>query len=58
VHAVAGTPPDENDPFMCPWNPATGTPYDRTVTYNIACNPSIPGAEVTTVVQNSTENCA
>jgi hypothetical protein len=52
-----GAPPDDDDPFWCPFNPATGSQYSRTVTYMLTCDPTVQGALLLQAVQNSTENC-
>jgi hypothetical protein len=52
-----GSPPDDDDPFWCPWNPMTGQQYPRTVTMNLRCNPNVRSAIEIQAVQNSTEDC-
>ena len=52
-----GAPPDDDDPFWCPWNPQTGSQYPRTVEFNISCVPDVSGAMPMSVVQNRTEDC-
>ena len=52
-----GAPPDDDDPFWCPWNPQTGSQYPRTVTYSLQCDKSVSGALPLVAVQNKTEDC-
>lgn len=52
-----GTPPDDDDPFWCPWNPLTGSQFPRTVTYTITCDPSVQGAVPLVAIQNKSEDC-
>jgi hypothetical protein len=53
-----GAPPDDDDPFWCPFDPATGLQYNRTVSMIFACDESITGDAVPLLaVQNSSESC-
>lgn len=55
----AGAPPDDDDPFWCPWNPQTGSQFPRTVTFSLQCDASVqnPPAVPMVAVQNKTEDC-
>jgi hypothetical protein len=53
-----GAPPDDDDPFWCPFDPVTGEQFPRTVSMIFACDESITGPAVPLLaVQNSTETC-
>lgn len=53
-----GAPPDDDDPFWCPWNPQTGSQYPRTVSHVFSCDNSITGGAIPLIaVQNTTEDC-
>jgi len=52
-----GAPPDDDDPFWCPWNPATGSQYPRTVTFFLQCDMNVNGAIPVMAQQNKTEQC-
>ena len=53
-----GSPPDDGDPFWCPWNPSTGQQYPRQVSMYLSCDYSVDGPAAPLVaVQNSTEDC-
>lgn len=51
-----GAPPAADDPFWCPWNPNTGSQYERTVTYYFNCDHSVD-IKLVNAVQNGTEDC-
>ncbi len=52
-----GVPSNENDPFWCPWNPATGAQYPRTMAYILQCDPTVKGAVEVSATQNKTNDC-
>ena len=53
----SGAPPDDDDPFWCPWNPQTGSQFPRTVTFQLECDTLVSGAIPILAVQNKTEDC-
>ena len=36
---------DNNDPYFCPSNPDTGSQFQRSITYDISCNATVPYGE-------------
>ena len=53
-----GAPPDNDDPFWCPYNPMTGSQFSRTVTMNLQCNSAMTGpATPILAIQNASESC-
>jgi len=52
-----GAPPDEDDPFWCPWNPNTGEQFPRTVTFFLKCDMSVDGAIPVMAMQNKSDQC-
>ena len=36
-----GVAPSDTDTHMCPWDPKTGAERQRTVIYNVSCDPSM-----------------
>lgn len=52
-----GETPPPDDPYWCPWNPATGGQYARTVHYHLLCAPEVNGAEPFMALQNITNEC-
>jgi hypothetical protein len=52
-----GAPPDDDDPFWCPWNPATGQQFPRQVQMDFLCDNAVNGAVELLAIENSTEHC-
>ena len=42
LHVLFVDTRSQNDPFWCPWNPATQSQYPRTVQYVVSCDLSLP----------------
>jgi hypothetical protein len=46
VISYNGAIPTGNDPWQCPYNPATGTYYPRTTEFQFKCDKSVTGYAV------------
>ena len=44
-------------PFVCKFDPATGTQYEREVTFRFLCDPEVKGVETLSALQNATDDC-
>ena len=47
----------KSGPFVCKFNPATGTQYEREVTFRFLCDPEVKGVETLSALQNATDDC-
>ncbi len=57
VLTYTGAPPVSDDPFLCPWNPATGQQYPFQVSMVLLCNVNVNGAIEVAVSANSSMSC-
>lgn len=55
----ASEPPQDDNPFWCPWNPDTGSQFPRSIMYTIQCNETMaPGTlNVLDVYSNTSQAC-
>lgn len=52
-----GVAPSPSDPFWCPFNPATGAQYERSITYDMRCDPTVPGVAPVGVTVDPKNDC-
>ena len=58
IATFSGAPPDEDDPFWCPWDPSTGQQFPRQVAMQLICDYDVTGRAVEMLaIQNATEDC-